>query len=170
MKGSFKVAAAGVITALSVILLALGSVIWVFSYTMPLLCGIVMIILTESFNKRTALLVYIAVSIISIFLLSDKESALIYILFFGYYPIIRLKPKVLSWFIKLLIFNVGVVGAELICIYIFGIPFDDFLGKWGAVILLVIFNLLFLVYDRLYGMLLIIYEKKYKSRFDRFLK
>ena len=175
MKKSLKVAAAGVITALSVILLQLGSLIWLFAYLMPLISGLIMIILTESGGKKSAWLVYAAVSIIAMLLLEDKECVLIYVLFFGYYPIIRdsinkIKLKAVRIISKLLIFNSGIVAAELICIYVFGIPFDDFLGKWGAVILLALANVMFFVYERLLGMVIILYNKKYKSKIERYLK
>ncbi len=174
MKKSLKYAFAGVLSALSVIFLAAGSIVWIFSYTMPLICGIIIVIALKTFDIKTALVIYAAVSVLSLFLLSDKESALIYVMFCGYYPVIKEKTvklnKVLKIIIKLLVFNVGIIGAELICIYVFGIPFDDFLGKWGAVIMLALGNIVFIIYDRLLEILTLIYEKKYKSRVEKLLK
>ncbi len=174
LKRSIKYSAAGVLCALSVIFLAAGSIVWVFAYTMPLICGIINIMAIRTFDKRTAFVIYTATSILSLFLLGDKETALIYALFFGFYPIIResinaLKPY-LKIPIKFIVFNAGIVAAELICVYVFMIPFDSFLGKWGAVIMLALGNLIFIIYDRLLDVLIIIYEKKYKSRIDRLLK
>ena len=173
MKKTFRIAAAGVVTALSVVLLQLGSLIWVLAYLMPLLCGMIMIVLAESAGKKTAWLVYASVSILSVVMLNDKESVLLYILFFGYYPIIRenidkLASKPIRWAIKLLAFNAGVVAAELLCTYVFGIPFDDFLGKWGIVLLLALANFLFAVYERLLKMFIVIYNRKYKSKIEKY--
>lgn len=54
--------------------------------------------------------VYVAASVLGMILLPDKDAPLIYILFFGYYPVVkslieRLKSKILQWVLKLLVFN-----------------------------------------------------------------
>ena len=174
MKKSVMVAVAGVITAVSVVLLQLGSIVWMLAYLTPLLCGLAMIIVTESASAKTAWLIYVAVSLLSLLILSDKESALLYTLFFGYYPmavtaIEKMKWKWLQILLKLLLFNVGVIAAELLCTFVFGVPFDDFLGVWGKVILLVTANVILFAYDRLLRLLRVIYRKKYKSRIDKYL-
>jgi len=175
MKRALLPALAGVVTALSVILLQLGAVIWIFAYVMPLLCGVLMIAVTESGGKKTAVLVYVAVSVLSMLLLTDKESALLYVLFFGYYPILRerldrLSSKAVRAVLKLLVFNAGVVAAELLATFVFGIPFDEFLGKWGAVLLLALGNLMFVIYERLLGILKILYIRRLKPKLDKYLK
>lgn len=175
MKKSLKIAAAGVITALSIIFLMLGSLVWIFAYIMPLLCGLIMIIVCESFDKKTALLIYLSVSVLSLILLTSKETSLLYIMLIGYYPIIcdkinLIKSRLIRIIIKFILFNVTVVSAELICTYIFGIPFDNFMGKTGIVILLIAANVLLFVYDRLLVVLNILYVKRYKKRFEKFLK
>ena len=175
MKRAILPAFAGVMTALSVVLLQLGAVIWIFAYVMPLLCGVLMIAVTESAGKRSAWLVYAAVSLLAMLLETDRESALLYTLFFGYYPLVRecidkLSSKAVRAALKLLVFNAGVVAAELLATYVFGIPFDDFLGKWGAVILLALGNLMFVIYERLLGILKTLYIRKLKPRLDKYLR
>lgn len=131
MKKSKQTAAAGVLSALSVVLMFFGSVVSVLSYIMPLLSGLLMIIAVESINRKTALSVYACVSLLSLFLLSDKECALLYAAFFGYYPIIRseldkIKNRLLLWTMRVILFNVSIVFSQLICVFVFRIPFDDF--------------------------------------------
>lgn len=175
MRKTVKIAVAGVITALSIIFLMLGSLIWIFSYVMPLLCGLIMMIICESFDKKTAFLIYISVGTLALILLPSREATLLYIMLIGYYPIINgninsIKSRFLRIVIKLLIFNVTVVSAELICTYVFGIPFDNLFGKTGIIILLISANVLLFVYDRLLVILNILYVKRYKNRFEKFLK
>ena len=175
MKKSAVVALAGVMTAISELLLQLGAIIWLFAYLMPLLCGILMIAVIHSAGAKTAWLIYAAVSVLSIVLLNDKECALLYLLFFGYYPMVSeklktVKSRALQYVIKLLIFNAGVVAAELIVTFVLGVPFDLFLGKWSAPLLLLLANLIFVIYERLLAMLTVIYVKKYKARIDKYLK
>lgn len=175
MKKTIAVSFSGIAAALSVILLSLGSVVWVFSYVMPIATGLFMIIISDIFGKRSALLTYSVVSVLSVILLTDKESALMYICFFGYYPIIkdkfdRINPKALQYILKILVFNTAVVSVELICIYIFMIPFESFFGRWGAIILLALGNLLFFIYEKLITALSILYKNRLKNRITKYLQ
>ncbi len=175
MKNSLKITLAGVLSALSVALLALGSIIWILEYTAPLLCGMILIIVVESCGKKTAFLVYAAVSVLSLILLPMKGSALLYATFFGYFPIIRenidrLKLLILRILIKFVIFNVGVIGTELLLVYAFGIPFDNPFGATGLIITLAASYVILFTFDRLLYVFTVIYVKKYKKRVEKMLK
>ncbi len=175
MKNSKVIAYSGVATALSVVMLFLGSIFWVLGYTMPLVASLVMIILLDSISQKSALLTFISTSIISFILLNDKECVLLYILFFGYYPLIRdkindIKPKFLSYFLKFITFNAAMVLTQVLCVYVFGIPFDDMLGKWGIVLFVLCLNLVFVVFDKLYTLLLRLYRIKLKKKVEKYIK
>lgn len=168
MKKSKQNALSGVVAALSLLLMFCGSVIWVFTYVVPLLTGILLMILSKSVNKKSAWLTYFTVSVLSLLFFADKECALTYVFFFGFYPIIKsevdkIKIKPLKFLIKIAVYNVGIVTSQLICVFVFGIPFDMLLGKWTVVVLLLIANVIFVVYDKLLFMLSIIWNKKYKK-------
>lgn len=175
MKNSKVIAYSGVATALSVVMLFLGSIFWVLGYTMPLVASLVMIILLDSVSQKSALLTFISTSIISFILLNDKECVLLYILFFGYYPLIRdkindIKPKFLSYLLKFITFNAAMVLTQVLCVYVFGIPFDDMLGKWGIVLFVLCLNLVFVVFDKLYTLLLRLYRIKLKKKVEKYIK
>lgn len=175
MKNSKVIAYSGVATALSVVMLFLGSIFWVLGYTMPLVASLVMIILLDSISQKSALLTFISTSIISFILLNDKECVLLYILFFGYYPLIRdkindIKPKFLSYLLKFITFNAAMVLTQVLCVYVFGIPFDDMLGKWGIVLFVLCLNLVFFVFDKLYTLLLRLYRIKLKKKVEKYIK
>ncbi len=175
MKNSKVIAYSGVATALSVVMLFLGSIFWVLGYTMPLVASLVMIILLDSISQKSALLTFISTSIISFILLNDKECVLLYILFFGYYPLIRdkinyIKPKFLSYLLKFITFNAAMVLTQVFCVYVFGIPFDDMLGKWGIVLFVLCLNLVFVVFDKLYTLLLKLYRIKLKKKVEKYIK
>ncbi|WP_294847562.1 hypothetical protein [uncultured Eubacterium sp.] len=175
MKNSKVIAYSGVATALSVVMLFLGSIFWVLGYTMPLVASLVMIILLDSVSQKSALLTFISTSIISFILLNDKECVLLYILFFGYYPLIRdkindIKPKFLSYLLKFITFNAAMVLTQVLCVYVFGIPFDDMLGKWGIVLFVLCLNLVFAVFDKLYTLLLKLYRIKLKKKVEKYIK
>lgn len=175
MKISKVIAYSGVATALSVVMLFLDSIFWVLGYTMPLVASLVMIILLDSISQKSALLTFISTSIISFILLNDKECVLLYILFFGYYPLIRdkindIKPKFLSYLLKFITFNAAMVLTQVLCVYVFGIPFDDMLGKWGIVLFVLCLNLVFVVFDKLYTLLLKLYRIKLKKKVEKYIK
>lgn len=175
MKNSKVIAYSGVATALSVVMLFLGSIFWVLGYTMPLVASLVMIILLDSISQKSALLTFISTSIISFILLNDKECVLLYILFFGYYPLIRdkindIKSKFLSYLLKFITFNAAMVLTQVLCVYVFGIPFDDMLGKWGIVLFVLCLNLVFVVFDKLYTLLLKLYRIKLKKKVEKYIK
>lgn len=175
MKNSKVIAYSGVATALSVVMLFLGSIFSVLGYTMPLVASLVMIILLDSISQKSALLTFISTSIISFVLLNDKECVLLYVLFFGYYPLIRdkindIKPKSLSYLLKFITFNAAMVLTQVLCVYVFGIPFDDMLGKWGIVLFVLCLNLVFVVFDKLYTLLLRLYRIKLKKKVEKYIK
>ena len=175
MKNSKVIAYSGVATALSVVMLFLGSIFWVLGYTMPLVASLVMIILLDSISQKSALLTFVSTSIISFILLNDKECVLLYVLFFGYYPLIRdkindIKPKSLSYLLKFVSFNAAMVLTQILCVYVFGIPFDDMLGKWGIVVFALRLNLVFAVFDKLYTLLLRLYRIMLKKKVEKYIK
>lgn len=142
---------------------------------MPLVASLVMIILLDSVSQKSALLTFVSTSIISFILLNDKECVLLYILFFGYYPLIRdkindIKPKFLSYLLKFVTFNAAMVLTQILCVYVFGIPFDDMLGKWGIVVFVLCLNLVFVVFDKLYTLLLRLYRIKLKKKVEKYIK
>lgn len=175
MKNSKVIAYSGVATALSVVMLFLGSIVWVLGYTMPLVASLIMIVLLESVSKKSALLTFVSTSVISFILLNDKECVLLYVLFFGYYPLIRdklndIKPKFLSYLLKFVSFNAAMVLTQVLCVYVFGIPFDDMLGKWGFVVFALCLNFVFIVFDKLYTLLLRLYGIKIKKKVEKYIK
>lgn len=175
MKNSKVIAYSGVATALSVVMLFLGSIVWVLGYTMPLVASLIMIVLLESISKKSALLTFVSTSVISFILLNDKECVLLYVLFFGYYPLIRdklndIKPKFLSYLLKFVSFNAAMILTQVLCVCVFGIPFDDMLGKWGSVVFALCLNLAFIVFDKLYTLLLRLYRIKLKKKVEKYIK
>lgn len=175
MKKSLQISLAGIITALLVVLLYLGGLVWFLAYVMPVICGLIMIVSISSLGNKISVIVYICSSILSVFLLNDKECALLYALFFGYYPILKQKidginSSIIKWILKLLLFNFSVVIVEIICVYLLGIPFDNSFGKLGIIILLLCANLVFVLYERLFGMVLILYDKRIKKLILKYIK
>lgn len=121
-------------------------------YVIPIITGAIVFAVNEIIGKKWALGVFFVTSIISFILLTDKETALNYTLFFGFYPLLKpvceKLPKVLSWVIKLIVFNVAITAIGLIVTIVFKLPFlDEDLGKFTIPLFAVLFNLVFVMYD-----------------------
>ncbi|MBR1762163.1 MAG: hypothetical protein IJ731_02205 [Eubacterium sp.] len=175
MKKSKQIAFCGMLAALSLALMFLGSVIYAFTYVAPLFCSVIMLIICDVIGKRNALITFIAVSIISIVFLPDKECALTYAFFFGYYVIIkdyleRIKPRFLCFLTKLAIYNIGIISSQLLLIYVFGIPLDNPFGKWGIAVLIMLANTIFIVYELMLSRVTKLYDIKYKNKVRRLLR
>ena len=161
--------------ALSVALMFAGSLFYVFAYAIPMLLGILVFMINKTFGRGYAF--YVAVSILSMLFVPDKETALMYALFFGYYPIIKpyvekIKVKVLSFLLKLLLFNLAVLAIEMLCVKVFGIPFfDDGIFSTSILVLFAVaMNLCFVMYEGLLKNYKIIYERKIEPRILKALK
>ena len=153
------------------------AVIPFMSYALPLLAGALLILMVIEINKRWAFIVYVAVSLLAVFIVPDKEAVTFYIAFFGYYPIIKSPvenylPRVAEWIVKLLIFNASVVAGYLFSTHVLGIPFDDMgeFGKYGMFAVLALANAVFLSYDIMLTKFITLYLKKFRKSFRRIFK
>ncbi len=176
-KLSFKVALGGVIAALSLLLMLVAGVTTSLVYAIPMITGAFLMVLVIEFGAGFAGLEYLAISIISMLLLGNKEAAIMYVAFFGYYPIIKsfiekYMGKILSWIVKYVIFNVSMVVAYFVVSKIFMITFDDMemFGKYALLILLLAGNILFVVYDIMLTRLVTIYVYRWQKYIKRVFK
>ena len=154
MNHSKNMALGGVFAALAVVIMNLGGLIPVATYTTPVLCMLLLKFVLLSCGKRIAWAWYAAVAILGLLMSPDKEAAAVF-LCLGYYPI--LKPKIeamrgkLFW--KLLVFNVPMVALYSILIRVMGVAEvtgeGEELGKALLWVLLAMGNVTFLALDRL---------------------
>ena len=106
----------------------------------------------------------------------NKTPVYLYMLFFGYYPALfavlgRLKNKVLRYAAKLLVFNAAMAGEVLLSVYALGVPFESFgiLGPVGPILLLVLANAVFVVYDLALEGLIVQYLNRLHPRLGKIL-
>lgn len=174
MKNSVKVAVCGICTALSTVLMFLGGITYVFSYVVPIILGVLMLMINKTFGKSYAFTVYFATFALSMIIVTEKESVLLYGLFFGYYPIIKpsiekIKSKFLQIVLKLLLFNFAVALIEVLSFYVFGIPFYE-KGKIGLLGFIILFAVLMNVMFASFEFLLKNYYKLYEYKLEPKIK
>jgi hypothetical protein len=177
---SYKVAYCGIICALAIMVMII-SVIPGFTYAVPALSGIFIWSICFFINYKWALLSYAASSLLALMIVfsMNVEAPIVYIAFFGYYPIIRnrlakIKSKILRLIVKFLTFNAACVISFNVLVPIIGIDqvLDgmEFAGDlavyafWGAA------NLMFVCYEFCLGQLQYVIEKWIKPKFLKRIK
>ena len=88
---SQKIALCGMLGALSVVLLLLGSALQIGTYAAPMLAAFLLIPVLEEYGTRYALTLYVCVAILAVLFVPETELALFYVLVMGYYPVLRVK-------------------------------------------------------------------------------
>lgn len=136
--------------ALCVVLMMLGGILEIGAYAAPMFAGLCTIPVGQQFGKKPQLLLWVAASLLCFLLVPNVEENLIFAGFFGWYPILHPElqklPKVPRMLAKLAVFNVVMIAIEALVILVL-VP--ESLGAGYMLLLLVLANLTFLIYDNL---------------------
>lgn len=181
-----QLALGGLMSALAIVFLTLTSVVPTLKFTMLVLASISVGVVVVECGVRYATLVYVVVSVISFFTVPYKSLPLLFLFFFGIYPIIKLKfesrfNKWLSYAAKLIWLNLFAfilyivvsnflkfVASEIVVMFKnLTEMINTYIGDNSIVILLVgviLLNIAFFVYDFVFSNVMIYYEDKIKSR------
>ena len=115
-----------------------------------------------------AVYVFIVSSALGIILLPDKSAPLLFILFFGYYPVVkylieRIKNIALQWGLKILVFNIALtVLWFLLRSLIIGGGFDA-----PAILVYIGGNVVFAVFDYGYSKVIWFYTERVSKKAKR---
>lgn len=169
-KKTRAIAFAGIISALCVVLLYLGSIIDVLDYSVSALCGILITLISVEFGNRIGVSVWIVSSVLSLLILPQKFSALLFVLFCGWYTFAKKLyerlPRFLSWILKFVTFNVVLSAIFFITLKVLMIKGVGFITVVGVIVLS---NLVFVIYDILLTRLTFLYIVSWRKRLT-FLK
>lgn len=150
MKNTKMIASGAMLAALCVVLMLLGAVLELGMYAAPLLAGVLLIPYGSKYGIKAQLTAFAAVALLSFILVSNAEQNLMFAGFFGWYPMIRQHlsalPRLGRLVLKLVIFNAAVIAVELLVMKLIA---PEFMAVWMLVLLLVLGNLTFLLYDML---------------------
>ena len=162
-KSASRVALGGVLAALSLLLLYLGSMMPLGRLGMVAVAGLVPAAGVVSGGLAAGFLCYGAAGLLGLLLLPDKGCALLYLLFFGLYPMVkslieRLRALPLELLLKLAFFNL------MLAVLWFGFSaflfpmLPEFLRR--ALPVFVVGNAAFLLYDYGFGKLITYYASR----------
>lgn len=141
-------AVCGILTALSVVILLLGAAIGIGIYLAPMIAGGALLLIRRSCGLRYQVLVWIAVSLLSLMLVPEPEQNLMYLCVFGSYPIfypwLQRRGRGLRLLLKLLYFNVVFSAVELLLMLVL-VP--ETVDTLLFLLLLLLGNAAFFCYD-----------------------
>lgn len=148
MKSTKRVASGAMLAAVCIVLMLLGAVLELGMYAAPLLAGVCLIPYGQKYGRKYQLIVYAAVSLLSLMLVPNIEQNLMFVCFFGWYPLLRDRlqklRKPLRIALKILVFNLAVISIEALVMLVL-VP--EALGGFMTVLLLIMGNVTFILYD-----------------------
>ena len=155
-----KIALSAILSAISVIFLAIGSLIEVLDLSAAVLAGFIIVIAVIEIRGYYPVLMYFVVSILSILILPNKYPAVFFIFFCGFYPIFKAKIErfhyIAAWAVKFSMFNIFLVCMVFIVNFLVAKGFisplenNDFsknIFENFKFIVFILANFMFLLYD-----------------------
>lgn len=170
---SYRVALGGIISSFCLLSMFLTGIFPLLYLTLPMIAGVLLLIVVLEVSIEWAWVTYTAVSLLSLFVTYDKEAALIFILFFGSFPLIRhylnrISSKSVRLILKLILFNGCMILYFYLNTYLFGMQelLEEFqkYGRYTGRITLLLLNPFFLMYDTSLDGLCEIYLRVLKPR------
>jgi len=170
---SYRVALGGIVSAFCLMSMFLTGIFPLLYLVLPMIAGVLLLIVVMEVGIQWAWVTYIAVGLLSLFVTYDKEAALIFILFFGCYPLIRyylkkIRSKPLRTILKIILFNSSMILYFYLNTYLFGMQelleeLQEY-GKHAGKIMLILLNPFFIMYDSSLDGLCEVYLKILKPR------
>ena len=165
MKETKRITLCGVMTALACVLMYIGAVTDIFSLTACIFAAFAVLFIYVEYGLRSGIMVYASISVISLLILPEKLSAVLFTAYVGYYPMLKLKIEKLKshaarWAVKLLSFNIMLAAAMLIGRLVLLVEYDSF---WLEAATAVIANAAFILSDILATRLIFLYINKYRQ-------
>lgn len=175
-KIAFKVALGGICSAVCLLAMFCSGFLPMLGYTIPTFAGFMMVVMIVETDKNWAIATYCAVSLLCIFVTPNYESTLLFILFMGYYPIMKFyldqkKNKLLVRAVKFAVFNAAVILFYLAFKFIFTavdmLEGMEMFGRYAVLVLWLFANLFFLIYDYALTQLINIYVNWFRKKILR---
>ena len=157
--------------ALATVILYLGSFIEILDISVAVLASLFSAVILIEYGKGAPWSVYGTTSLISMLILPNKFPALMYVIFFGYYPIIkanveRIRSKTLSWLIKVCIFIAATV-LLLLSLKLFTAELDVPYGNLYMIAFVVLTAATLVLYDIALTRVISYYVFRLRHRFKK---
>ena len=170
---SAMIALCGLMTALSVVLMLAGGVMFIATYAAPLLASALLLPPMLEYGRRAGWTCWLAAGLLALILGLDKEAAFFY-LFIGWWPLVkwqlekRVPQKTPRLLLKLAIFLAAILAMYAFIGYVLHLDaITAEFGEMGRVMTALFFAamaLCLLLYDRLLMPLVALYAQKLRPK------
>ena len=170
---SWHIALCALLAALGTVLMAVGGLIPIATYTTPLFAALLLLPVLQEFGPRWAGMVWLVTALLALMVSADREAAALYWVL-GWYPI--LKPRVdalgpLALPAKAALFTLAQCVEYALLIWVFQL--QQVLQEWGtytqAITVLMIASLtaVLLIWDALLGRMRRFYIHRIRPKLPR---
>ena len=161
-----RMTACAVLCGLNIVIMYLGTVIEVLDLSASVVASLACIFAVIEMGGSFPWLIYAVTGVLSLILLPfPKTVAFIYVLFSGYYPILKAHierlSRPLAWVAKLILFNVALTGLVALSTWVLNIPDGLFEAN---VFVYLLGNVTFIVYDIALTGLITTYLRVWRKR------
>jgi len=174
MRQTKKITVSGIVVALGVVLMTLGSLFSIVDLTVCALSSLLVAFIYIEIGSPYTFLVWICTSLCSALIFPGSPVWVEYLLIFGIYPILKAYierlPRGWWWILKLAFINADVWLIAIISELVTGVKFFGEENFIFNVVLYVIINVAFIAYDVFMTILIRFYVVKLQPTFKRFLK
>ena len=158
---SKRIAYGGILLALNIILLMLVNIIPTNTISIMALSSFLLAIVVVEFGFKMGVVYYVAVACLSFIILSNKFHWILYVLTFGVYGIAKYVLEItkniyMEYFLKIAYANIAMVIVVILMKQFMYIPVNIYT--------IVGFEIMFLIYDRVYSNFIIYYYDKLRSK------
>ncbi len=175
-KLAFRISLGGIVTSICLLLMFCTGIFPMLDYAIPTFAGFLMVVMIVETGTKWAITTYVATSFLCFFVTANYQASFLFVLFMGYYPILRfyfdkMKNKLICWVLKFAIFNMAIVVFYWIMQFLFVgediLEGMEFFGKYALLVLWIMANVFFVIYDRLLGQLTYLYINWFRKKILR---
>ncbi len=172
MKESRNISLAGILTALCVVCLAIGTFVQTLDLTAAALGSIIILIAFIELGKKWSWGVFAVSAILSVLILPHKLPCVVFALFSGFYPILkedlnRIQKKWLSYTVRIATFNIAFVLIGSISVFLLK---TDITSQYGEFIYIAVIgfillaNITFILFDLALERIAVYYISKIRPK------
>ena len=160
--------------ALGTVIMSIGAMIDVMDLTLCAVASLLVVLIYIEIGSPYTWLVWLATTLATAITFFGSAIWIEYLLVFGIYPLLKSYierlPRVLWLPIKLLFVNAMCFVLVMLCQWILGIPFIEAKGTTAMVVLILLINVAFVVYDMFISAMVRLYVYKWRKYFSRLFK
>ncbi len=165
-KRTRRLAISAILSALGVVILYLGALIEVLDLSVAVIASFLCVLAVLEMGGAWPWLIYAVTSILSLVLLPLKTAAIVFVVFAGYYPIVKAYyerlSRVLSWVLKLVHFGVALTVLVLVSRFLLPDPITE--KPLFLVVIYLVGTFVFVLYDVALTRVISLYLFKLRDR------